>query len=1285
MPENKWIRLALSTEHPELLQGLESLRKLGLISDKVVRNIGRSHLSCSLPDPQIISESDIPQDWEEITVPIPSVLTPKIPTMPPVLSRFFEELSVRWLLFLGVFLVVLSSGVLVASQWANFPAVGQYLVLWSYTAAFGWVGFWASKQKELTLTSQTLQTVAILLVPLNFWAVDQFGVWRSPWQSVVAIAAIFGLFLSIGTFAKKNNWSKPIFTGFFALGLFQWGWETFLNPIVGVYLGISVIIVILWGIPLFAKRSHPQKIPENIGLEFLLFGLGLLLFRAIAIVSIPIGELGLGVGMLGWLLTELEANKIERSDTQTTAEAIAHPWETGGALLLVLGWLATVGSYPWQVLGVSALAVVWLIQKLRRDWRVEDLIALFVVGLQGGILCRDVIPTSFRSSVTTAAVEFSQAQDFPYSVYSVTLLPYLLIWAVAAIWFYRTDKKRLARTSEYLLLGLGAILAVLSLPNPTWRALNFSISAGVWFYFAQYSRPYLRQKYLYLSHGMGLLAIAGIFERIFPQTSFLVWGYFCLFLVITEWTFYLLPLKAPSQKKWQWSSWQFGIGLALGSWILLALAPLGNEPLYRLGWAIVPCFLTAIALNKKGQLRRQAVTLSHGTLMLLTFGGFSTIVNESGFMLGLGSYEGNVAYFLRLGLAIALGLMLINVRLMPLKLWAHLHLLFGTALAWSFILGDLREPQWPLFCVISSGIFWGFTTLLQRHRRYLGRLYTKVCHQWGFVFAGLASLLFVENSLAQWEQYWLPADVHPEIFLGSGLLLIVLLLRYWQNPKNEAFVMAGIAIETGLTEGVLLQGDVRLAIAAGNLIFAALFWLLQQRILRSKKLAVWQAYPLLFTLMGLGWRMEAFNSITGLITAVAGLLFLAIAAQTYHIRPLRFLGFGCITWGIYETVIYQMRQSPGDNIGDGLTVLALVGILLALIYRVTHAIANRGERTVLASIPLKEFLIIAHLHWAIAAAFKLFTLPYILPTPPTFRILAIATNIGLALYAIIQANTSQNPDAEESKWAEWWIYVGAIELITTSIQARWMWTQLETVDPFRVLLVSLLALMIFQLPWKNMGWQQAPWHRVGIAMPALCLVMTASSDVSYLSLGSITLVYLRIAQIQKNVRWGYLSLIFGNWLIGKILFAFDLLQPLSYALQIGLSILLIAQIDPDFQDRKKRSTRHLLRMCGSALICVIALIYYQEFGITPAIISLAFVFLGIGTQVRAFLYNGTITLIVTGIYQLVILIDSYSFAKWVVGLVAGIFLISVAANFEKRRLQILKVLQNWVEELEHWQ
>lgn len=1269
------IKFTVNSDHPNILAGLDSLLALGLVNDEFVRHIGQSHFSSALPETKVLSETvvAIPKPKK------PKVVTPKIPAVPTIWQRFLDELSVRWLLFLGVFLVVLSSGVLVASQWENFPVVGQYLVLWSYTVIFGFVGFWAGGEKELKLTAQTLQAVAILLVPLNFWAVDEFNIWKSVPQSAVAIAAIFSLLWGVGIFAKGKDWSKPIFSGFFALSLCHWGWDNVFNPVIGVYLGIGVVIVILWGLPLLAKRSRPQKVPENIGLEFVLFGLGLLLFRAIAIEQIPVGQLGLGLGLLGWLLTELEWDRMARLNPPQSNEAIAHPWETGGAILMLWGWLVTIGRYEWQVIGVSGLAAIWLAQRLRRTWQVADLVALFFVGLQGGILIRNVIPTGFKASVTTAAVEFSQAQDFPYSVYSVTLLPYLLIWAIAAIWFYRAGKKDLARASEYLLLGLGVILAGLSLPNATWRFLNFSIAAGIGFYFTHYSRPYIRRNYLYLCHGMGLLVIGSVVERLFPALNGWMWGSLCLIALVAETLFCILPTKNAARKLWQRSSWHYAIALAVGSWILyIAYLPDMYAPMMRSPWIIAPCCATLVALKKQKIWRQTAVSLSTLGLLLLPCGGMFAVAMESPPVAGGQS-------FVQLVVAIAAVVMWANVRLLPSLTMVHWHITAITGLIISLLISQVTDWQWLIVGSLGSGLFWGSAKVLQQRqqRHFLLPLYRRACHQWGLVCAGLAALFLTQHYVHLWESFaYATHEFQSERLIGSVLLLAVTVIYYWRNPNNEAFIIGGIAIETCLTTTMTLQDENGLAIASGNLALAALFWVMKRTIPRLQNISFWQSYPLIFTILGFSWRFYSFNAFTGLWMFIAGCLIFAISSD-YNNRFLRFLGFASITWGVYETVIYQMSQSTGNNIGNALTVFAFIGIVLALIYRsLVWFQTSRGQEK-FATIPLKEILIAGHLHWAIAAGFKLLTLPYLLPEPPSFRILAIAINIFLAFYAFIQAN-NQTQDTT-SKWSDWWIYVGALELVTTGIQARWMWTQLETIDPFRVLLVSLLALMIFQLPWTNMGWQQAPWHRVGVAMPALCIAMTASSDVSYLSLLSISCVYLRIAQIQKNVRWGYLSLIFGNWLIGKVLFAFNLIQPLSYALQIGLSILLIAQIDPDFADRKKRKLRHYLRLLGSSIICVIALINYQQFGITPAVISFAFIFLGLGLQIRAFLYNGTVTLILTGIYQLIILIDTYSFSKWVVGLVAGIILISVAANFEKRRLQIMTVLKHWVQELEQWQ
>ncbi|MGB2925142.1 MAG: hypothetical protein WBB82_07560, partial [Limnothrix sp.] len=999
MSHPRFIQIAIDSEHPDILAGLDSLVSLGLLRDGAVRSIAENYFSSKLPDPLVITETLLPE-------PEPKIVEPKIPAAPTVFERFLEELSVRWLLFLGVFLVVLSSGVLVASQWENFPVVGQYLVLWSYTVIFGLVGFWASKQQELNLTARTLQSVAMLLVPLNFWAVDEFNIWQSILQSVVAIAAIIFLSFGVRIFATSRDWSKPILGGFLALGLFHWGWGTVLSPVIGVYLGIAAVIVILWGVPLWAKRAHPQKIPENIGLEFVLFGLGLLLFRAIAIESIPFGQLGLGVGLLGWLLTELEQDRIQRFQPPESKALMAHPWETAGAVLLVLSWLATVGRYEWQVVGVSGLAAAWLLQKLRRNWQVGDLVALFVVGLQGGILCRHVIPTGFKASVTTAAVEFSQAQSFPYTIYSVALLPYVVIWAIAAIWFYRTDKKDLARVSEYLLLGLGVILAGLSLPNATWRFLNFFVATGIGFYFTHYSRSYIRRNYLYLCHGMGLLVIGSLVERVFPDLNALMWGNIFLIGLMAETAFCILPTRNHARQMWQKSSWYFGILLSLASFAALAAEPLnGASPLLRLTWVIVPCLATVVGWRKKRLWRRQAIAFSTGALIFLPLLG-TTLIGA-----GFEDYLTNSAslLFLRIAAAIAVGLMFFNVRLVATGLFTHLHLTFGTAFVVSLIFQRVTGWEWLIMASIASGTFWSVAAILRQRQYYLGQLYRRIYGQWGFVFGGLVALFLTQHYLEIWNQFW-DRVVHPEVFVSSGLLLIIVLVRYWQNPKNEAFILGGIALEAGLAEGVFLQGEYPLAIAVGNLGLAALFWGLKRQLPQLQQISLWRAYPLLFTVLGLIWRLSTFNALTGLLMLGFSFVTLAIASD-YNSRFLRFFGFASITWGVYETVIYQMLQSTGNNLGNALTVLAFVGIILALIYRSLYWLRSSKSLDTIATIPIREILIVAHIHWAIAATFKLFTLPYFLPEPPSFRIMAIAVNICLALYAFIQAqNHSHEPD-----------------------------------------------------------------------------------------------------------------------------------------------------------------------------------------------------------------------------------------------------------------------------------
>jgi len=206
-----------------------------------------------------------------------------------------------------------------------------------------------------------------------------------------------------------------------------------------------------------------------------------------------------------------------------------------------------------------------------------------------------------------------------------------------------------------------------------------------------------------------------------------------------------------------------------------------------------------------------------------------------------------------------------------------------------------------------------------------------------------------------------------------------------------------------------------------------------------------------------------------------------------------------------------------------------------------------------------------------------------------------------------------------------------------------------------------------------------PWQHAALIIPALMTLVTVE-DISYLSLIVTALFYLRIAYAQKNIRWSYISLGFINWLTIKFLWQYNP-QFIWVAAIISLSILYVAQFDSYFQAH--RLQRHYLRLLGSSILCTFAL--FEQPGIIPGVISFSLIFLGLGLQIRAFLFTGTITLILTAIYQLIILVLTYSFLKWVVGLLAGICSIAIAAGFEKQRDQALKQLKNYSNKLQKWQ
>jgi len=233
-------------------------------------------------------------------------------------------------------------------------------------------------------------------------------------------------------------------------------------------------------------------------------------------------------------------------------------------------------------------------------------------------------------------------------------------------------------------------------------------------------------------------------------------------------------------------------------------------------------------------------------------------------------------------------------------------------------------------------------------------------------------------------------------------------------------------------------------------------------------------------------------------------------------------------------------------------------------------------------------------------------------------------------------------------------------------------------------MACLFAIALFQLPWRRWGWNDKPWQHYAIISPLLtvCLNYQTLSSINLLAVAGF---YAWVANRQSNLRWTYLSLFFVDWAIWRVLVNQQITEPLWYAALIGGSCLYIAQIDPELKRPRKRQTRHYFRLLGSSIICLAAFFFHQETGLIPGIISLVAIFAGLGLRIRAFLMVGTATFVLTVFYQLVVLSFQYPFSKWVIGLIAGIIFISIAANFEQRREQILGIFQNWANQWREWE
>jgi hypothetical protein len=1262
------IQLRLLANHPALLEGLDTWLKLGLITDREVQILCQRYLASDLPDPQISASTPLHQSAQATATPqlAPAAqrsaastasqepVTPQAPissTIPhsqswvsQFLQNLINEVSVIWLLCLGVFLVVASSGVMAANQWNNLSPAGQYGILLTYTIAFVGASFWTVLKPQLQITARMLQVASLLLIPVNFWMMDGFELLHSAGGVSVAVIAALLLSGAVIFLMPQRQHTRAVAANVLGLSWLHWGWGWQGVPIIATYVGcVGTAVILLGQRPTEPSQGQSTAWWSRISAAdvVLPFAVMLLLFRACMVEAVPLEQLGLAFGLCGWLLCQ-----------QTRFQPSQRIWALCGLGLLLVGWMVSVTAvFPWQALLVSGLGLWLLSDRLQRHHQPIDLIGIFVVGLGSLSTLARLSPPALREAYVATWTHWVGPQGMPEALWGIGLFPYL--WGFLGLMFYlrRARQPHLVRVAYILSAVLGICLVGASVLNPGVRSLSLWLALiTLVITLRQHS---IHQTGVYITHLLGLAALFSTIDTITPYLNTASWGTVVLAVMLVEWVALLL-LPSPI---WQESTWYIGLALAGLGYLLLGSSVGVHFTIQRSFALVIPTALTALIFFPQFRWLKAGTGLGIISILAVQLLTFDSVTPRL------------------IGLALGLVLMALNTARSPFALTAALSVGFGLTLGYA-IGWEVLPREFYNWLILSVGLLWSTVSL--RHGFSFRR--------WGFSLSFQQALDGWAIALTTWSSFPLAVIslvttkdstfwITPQIWLyplSSVLITAALIYRQWQAPAQGWLVAIAWAVEVILLCVLKYYWQIPFySVAIATLALGFLSVLLGETWIRRTGQTYRWGYNLIpLGYGGLGWLLghTEWTATTGLYSLALGMIGLGVGRRLPALMPISILGILSLSLGSFELLLYPLLKAHSGQAGDGLVILGALALGLAVIYRLSERWGTQ-----FLNLPPKTFTTLGHIHWGVAVLFALLALPNL---SPGGEALWGGELLLLGGYAFWQGR-QQSP----------WIYAGLIQVLMALGHTLYTHLPSAQVLPGAGAIASAVALMIYSLPWQRWGWAKEPFTDVAIALPATVGVITVA-QVNTSSLLLIGGFYGWIAFVTQLTRLSYVGLPAVNWAAFKLLGELHLTSSTWSVGLVGLSLLFIAQIDPELQSASRREIRHLLRCFAVGLVSVTAL-YESDTqlwaGVLTVGVGLGLVVLGLVLRVRAFLYIGTLTFVFKVLRLIWLFVAHESQTLWILAFIPGVLIIWIAMTFEARRSQVTALLQYWVTAIEEWQ
>ena len=1222
--------------------------------------------------------------------------------VPPALSRslqgLVEEISLRWLLFLGVFLVIVSSGVLAASQWDRFNSWGQYLVLLTYTTVFFLVARLCNQRPQLRLTTSTLQGVSLLLVPVNFWAMDGLQVWQSWIGGVVMLVALLllgslvrSLLASLDRSSTVLLLQKRSFWGFLVLALFQWGWAIPHWPLIAVYGGVLV------------TQVPRQKVEKN---WLLWYSVGILVLRAVFVAGIALPQLGVAIALAGYFLKG-----------QPLIEII-------GATLLGLGWCVTVGSLPLQTIVISGLGLVFWGQRLQRDWKRLDWFILVTIALQVCWPIWRLVPEEIQAGLVQWGTEFTATSFYPEGLLFLALSPFLIELVLCSQWFQVHRKASLAQMSDGLAVVLGSVLltgSLVAIPLRTLVLLMSTIACGLRLFRPvtaskeSGSDPSLRNA-TDLTHSLSILTFFSGIQWFEPSWSFFQWVLVVLGASLFHWSFSLTQgVPGTRYGYWQRSSLLWAIVLTIATYLMLfsGLFLEYLRPWQTLCWSLIPFTFTLIAYcrSKPDDRPQRKAFIIASTIAVLLFQGLTIgfpATRQWGFLLG--------------GVTV-----LLNSWCMPQVLLAGLTIGLGFFSS-SFALSEgllgfpaIEGLEWFIYWAVMLNILWGIDRLTpvffqsshsdRSQVTLFAQAYQRACAAWGFLIAILFGILLTMTAVIVSQSLDNPGSdilIPLEWMVATGLFTLAIVQSSYPWRSNRSLYALTWGLELLLVHGL---GYAQNRIPALQSFSYELVLTHLALAIVSQQLGDWwrsrnpskqtpssvQVIPVLWVLLTHLSRVGVAIPWTGWISGGMAWVLLQVGRRNRNWQPLVYLSLVGFTGAGMQILAYPLREN------STVLLLAWSGFtaIVAVIYRFVSVGQQSSESPIRTqtrsqtqsqtqtrthglatylTLPLSQLRQGGHLHWGFSTGLLLLTIVSTQGSWAAVNSVIFLTSLVLMGYALAQARH------QSTLTASIWSY-GSVVNLASGLYYAWtiapdawhLWA-----NQWSLTIVSPLGLLLYLLPWARNGWTARPWQQLGVGLPLLITIVTLNTATA----GSwfVTAIsYALLSYRTQQLRFSYLSVLFLDATAWLWCVEHDRTTWLWYSLPLALSLLWITIVDPQLQQPHRRDIRHNLRMVAAALLCGVPLLPGQANSWVILGLSLLTIFAGLGLKIRAFLFVGTIAFLSHSFYQLVILVAQQSLLKWAIGLGVGIILIWIAATFETRREQIRTLLYSWTEALAHWE